>query len=45
MSSPVRAYFDHTEYPRPTKVGGVVASSGTDEIGAFTAKAQKWTAG
>ena len=45
QSSPVRAYFEHREYGTPTKVGEVKASSGTDEIGAFSASTQQWRAG
>ena len=44
-SSPVRAYFSHTEYPAPARVGGMAASAGTDELGHFTSKTQKWLAG
>ena len=32
VSSPVRAYFEHTEYPNPTKDGRSVTSSGSDEL-------------
>lgn len=45
QSSPVRAYFNHMEYPAPTRVGTVSVHSGIDEIGAFSAHAQNWTAG
>eukprot|EP01047_Picozoa_sp_COSAG01_P042682 COSAG01_NODE_3740_length_5746_cov_2.375421_3_plen_199_part_00 len=44
-SSPVRAYFEHTEYPAPAQDGPARTSHGTDEIGAFAAVAQKWIAG
>jgi hypothetical protein len=45
QSSPVRAYFEHVEYPSPSRIGNVVVSNGTDEIGVFQASTQKWTAG
>lgn len=44
-SSPVRAYFEHTEYPNPAKDGPKVTSSGSDEIGSFTSTTQHYTAG
>ena len=44
QSSPVRAYFDHTEYPSPSCTTKTT-SSGTDEIGAFHETMQKWKAG
>jgi hypothetical protein len=44
-SSPVRAYFEHTEHPSPAKSGPSVASSGADEIGKYAAQTQQWTAG
>lgn len=45
QSSPIRAYFGHNEYASPSRVGSADVSSGTDDIGAFSAKTQKWTAG
>ena len=44
-SSPVRAYFEHTEFASPTRDGPIATSRGTDSIGAYTAKTQRWTAG
>jgi len=44
QSSPVRAYFEHTEYPSPSCTTKAT-SSGADEIGAFHETMQKWKAG
>ena len=44
-SSPVRAYFEHTEHASPQRLGASVASRGTDEIGAFVATTQRWKGG
>ena len=44
-SSPVRAYFQHTEYPAPTKVGAAKTCSGADSIGKFSSSSQLWKAG